>query len=186
MCVTHILSRLAMCVQRIYIWGMIKANLSNIVCAFGLAVSDQLSEATARCLPRDEPAKAIAFLGRETGMTIRALSAHMKLSHAATLRMIDRLSDDGLVTRATSQTDRRAVGLSLTDAGLETYQQLLGARVATAGIVIKGLKASEQEQLKKLLGKALAGMVPPTEAAVQCCRFCDVEACAECPVNGTQ
>ncbi|WP_306259498.1 MarR family winged helix-turn-helix transcriptional regulator [Pararhizobium sp. IMCC21322] len=164
---------------------MIKTDLSNIVCAFGLAVSDRLAVATARCLPRDEPAKAIAFIGRETDMTIRALSAHMQLSHAATLRMIDRLSDDGLVIRATSQTDRRAVGLSLTDDGLETYQQLLGARAATAGSVIEGLESSEQEQLKALLKKALASMVSSPEAAVQCCRFCDVVACSECPVNET-
>lgn len=175
-----------MCVQRIYLCAMVKTDLSNIVCAFGLAVSDQLAVATARCLPRDEPAKAIAFIGREAGMTIRALSAHMQLSHAATLRMIDRLSDDGLVIRATSQTDRRAVDLSLTNTGLETYQQLLGARVATAGFFIAGLKSSEQEQLKKLLRKALIGMVTSPDAAVQCCRFCDVAACDECPVKATQ
>lgn len=172
-----------MYVQRIYICVMNKPDLSNIICAFGLAVSDQLAVTTAQCLPRDEPAKAIAFIGREAGMTIRALSTHMKLSHAATLRMIGRLSEDGLVSRSMSQTDRRAVGLSLTDAGLKTYRQLLDARTTTAGFVIGGLKANEQEQLGRLLRKVLADIVPSPEEAVQCCRFCDVVACEDCPVN---
>ena len=162
---------------------MTSIHPENVVGALALTLSDQIVATADTFLPRHEPAKAIAFIGRETGMTIQRLSDQMRLSHAATLRMVDRLVQDGMVCRSASAEDRRAVLLSLTGEGRRIYADILVARSACVTDALNALTKAERAQFGQLASKILAALAKTPDQAAQSCRFCDVPACKNCPVG---
>ena len=62
-------------------------------------------------------ASALALIAHKPGLSIRMLSVGVGLSHAATVRLVDRLSTEGLVERREHSTDGRTRSLHLTEAG---------------------------------------------------------------------
>jgi DNA-binding MarR family transcriptional regulator len=82
------------------------------------------------------------------------LNRHVLLSQPALSRMVDRLADRGLVSRATDPRDGRGVGLSLTADG-RAVQRRIGRRHArsVAGAMLTGLSPGELRQLEELCAK---------------------------------
>jgi DNA-binding MarR family transcriptional regulator len=82
------------------------------------------------------------------------LNRHVLLSQPALSRMVDRLADRGLVSRAADPSDGRGVGLSLTAQG-HAVQRRIGRRhgrsVATA--MYGGLTPAELRQLAELCAR---------------------------------
>lgn len=82
------------------------------------------------------------------------LNRHVLLSQPALSRMVDRLAERGLVSRAADPSDGRGVGLALTGPG-RAVQRRIGRRharsVATA--MRAGLTPAEQRQLAELCAK---------------------------------
>ena len=64
------------------------------------------------------------------GITVGQLAAEERVSTAAMSKRVSRLERDGLVTRTKSETDRRQVGLSLTDDGQRTLRRVRSRRTA--------------------------------------------------------
>jgi DNA-binding MarR family transcriptional regulator len=64
------------------------------------------------------------------GVTVGALAAGERVSTAAMSKRISRLERDGLVTRLQSETDRRRVGLRLTEDGQRTLRRVRSRRTA--------------------------------------------------------
>jgi DNA-binding MarR family transcriptional regulator len=85
------------------------------------------------------------------------LNRHVLLSQPALSRMVDRLADRGLVSRATDPRDGRGVGLALTEAG-KVVQRRIGRRHArsVASAMLTGLTPDELRQLEELCGKLAA------------------------------
>jgi DNA-binding MarR family transcriptional regulator len=85
------------------------------------------------------------------------LNRHVLLSQPALSRMVDRLADRGLISRAADPSDGRGVGLALTREG-QALQRQIGRRhgrsVATA--MQGGLTQAEQRQLAWLCAKLAA------------------------------
>lgn len=88
------------------------------------------------------------------------LNRHVLLSQPALSRMVDRLAERGLVSRATDPTDGRGVGLALTDAGREA-QQRIGRRHArsVAEAMLEELTPAELRRLEELCTKLAAAGV---------------------------
>jgi DNA-binding MarR family transcriptional regulator len=82
------------------------------------------------------------------------LNRHVLLSQPALSRMVDRLADRGLVSRAADPRDGRGVGLALTEEGT-AVQRRIGRRHArrVAGAMLAGLTPAELRQLEELCGK---------------------------------
>jgi DNA-binding MarR family transcriptional regulator len=82
------------------------------------------------------------------------LNRHVLLSQPALSRMVDRLAERGLVSRATDPTDGRGVGLALTSRG-QAVQRRIGRRharsVATA--MTARLTPAELRQLAELCAR---------------------------------
>jgi DNA-binding MarR family transcriptional regulator len=82
------------------------------------------------------------------------LNRHVLLSQPALSRMVDRLAERGLVSRATDPTDGRGVGLALTGRG-QAVQRRIGRRharsVATA--MTARLTPAELRQLAELCAR---------------------------------
>ena len=64
------------------------------------------------------------------GITVGELAAEERVSTAAMSKRVSRLERDGLVTRTQSETDRRQVGLTLSDEGQRTLRRVRSRRTA--------------------------------------------------------
>ena len=64
------------------------------------------------------------------GVTVGELSAEERVSTAAMSKRVSRLERDGLITRTPSDSDRRCVGLTLTDEGQRTLRRVRSRRTA--------------------------------------------------------
>ncbi len=155
----------------------------NSVSALCLNLADEIGQAVAAFAPRNEPAQAIAYIGRAPSLTIRHLSGLLGLSHAATVRLVDRICADGLVMRSPSEEDGRAVGLSLTAQGQERYENMLSARSVLVERTLSVLNKEDRVAFAQLARKLLSSCIYSAEDAARGCRFCDVEACHDCPVR---
>lgn len=176
-------NRALSCVRNAYIFSGMDHKDTNAISALCLQFADELGQAVAMFTPRNEPAQAIAYIGRTQSLTIRHLSGLLGLSHAATVRLVDRMCVDGLVIRGPSEADGRAVGLALTSQGQERYEKMLDARSVLVERTLSVLNKEDQAALAQLARKLLSSRVYTVENAVRGCRFCDVEACHDCPVR---
>lgn len=82
------------------------------------------------------------------------LNSAMVTSGTMTNR-IDRLAQEGLVTRTQSEEDKRSYLIGLTEKGHRLVSQTLEAHVKTLHRLIDGLSQQDQEQLISLLKKTL-------------------------------
>src|SRR3546814_20868810 len=83
----------------------------------------------------------------EPGLSIRTLAIGVGLSHAGTVRLVDRLATEGLIERRGHATDRRARSLYLTAAGQTVCVEVLNARDQ---ILAEGLSVLSNEELVML------------------------------------
>jgi DNA-binding MarR family transcriptional regulator len=85
------------------------------------------------------------------------LNRHVLLSQPALSRMVDRLAERGLVSRAADPGDGRVVRLALTEEGL-TVQRRIGRRHgrSVAQAMLTGLTPEELRQLEEICAKLAA------------------------------
>lgn len=166
-----------------YIFNLMNQRDANAISALCLHFADELGQAVAVFAPRNEPAQAIAYIGRAPSLSIRHLSGLLGLSHAATVRLVDRMCFDGLVTRSPSKDDGRAVGLSLTVLGQDRYKKMLSTKGILVERTLEVLSKQDQAAFAQLARKLLSSRAHSADEAARGCRFCDIEACHDCPVR---
>ena len=74
--------------------------------------------------------------------------------------VMDRLEEQGLVTRERSSADRRVVRAHLTEAGARLVAEVFPGHASAVAELVEGLRPEEQEELRTLLkrlGKGIAG-----------------------------
>jgi len=79
------------------------------------------------------------------GVTVGDLAAEERVSTAAMSKRVSRLERDGLVTRTQSETDRRQVGLTLTDEGQRVLRRVRSRRTAWLASRLDTLSPDELE-----------------------------------------
>nr|WP_261399120.1 MarR family transcriptional regulator [Leisingera daeponensis] len=94
---------------------------------------------------------ALCALGHQPGLSNDALSRLLDLTHTGTVRLVDRLAEDGLVRRQAAEHDRHSVALFLTEAGQAARENILRERLAALEAVTGGLSDDEQKDLARLL-----------------------------------
>lgn len=77
------------------------------------------------------------------GVTVGELAAEDRVSTAAMSKRVSRLERDGLVARTQSETDRRQVGLTLTDEGQRVLRRVRSRRTAWLATRLDTLSADE-------------------------------------------
>ena len=93
----------------------------------------------------------LATLARSQAMTQRELAARMPSDPSTVRAMLVLLEKQGLVTREAHPTDARARTVSLTRAGVRTYQQAFDAGQEIRDQMAESLSASESRTLLSLL-----------------------------------
>jgi DNA-binding MarR family transcriptional regulator len=82
------------------------------------------------------------------GIGVRELAARERVTPPALSNHVDRLERDGLVSRTPSASDRRRVGLTLTDEGQRMLRRVRSRRTAWLATRLRGLSAEELEAVE--------------------------------------
>jgi DNA-binding MarR family transcriptional regulator len=82
------------------------------------------------------------------GIGVRELAARERVSPPALSNHVDRLERDGLVTRTPSASDRRRVGLTLTDEGQRLLRRVRSRRTAWLATRLRALSPEELEAVE--------------------------------------
>jgi len=77
------------------------------------------------------------------GVTVGELAVDERVSTAAMSKRVSRLERDGLVTRTQNQTDRRRIGLTLTEDGQRTLRRVRSRRTAWLASRLSALSPTE-------------------------------------------
>lgn len=102
------------------------------------------------------------------------------LSQPGTVRLVDRLAEEGLVERRPGG-DRRTLALFTTARGRAAARQVLAARAHSLRDLLELLDADERARLVPLLEKLASGLAQDRPQALTSCRLCDRAACAQGP-----
>jgi DNA-binding MarR family transcriptional regulator len=79
---------------------------------------------------------------------VRELAARERVTPPAMSNHVDRLERDGLVSRTPSASDRRRVGLTLTDEGQRMLRRVRSRRTAWLATRLRGLSPEELEAVE--------------------------------------
>jgi MarR family transcriptional repressor of emrRAB len=154
----------------------------NMLGAFVLAVSDRLRRETAEAIGHTgASASALITVAHFPGRTIEFLRHAIGLSHPATVRVVDRLVERGLVRRRTASRGP-AVALTPTAAGKRQARRILEIRQKVIADSVPELSTAESQTLAAILERAL-GHLSESPGTTHC-RLCDMQRCPrpDCPV----
>jgi len=174
-------------------------RLTNLVGAFALALTDRVREATEATAHHTAagPSALVALHEFVDGRSLEELRQVVGLTHSGTVRLVDRLAEQGHVERRTGR-DGRSVALVLTARGRRVAQRVIDARAQAIDALLTNLSDDERSALAALterllaavtedrLGERARGRLP---AGGWLCRQCDFDACGrprgECPIANT-
>lgn len=165
---------------------MSKLRTANLLGALAGAVNDRL-DAQLRSHPNQNSSAAAALnlIALYEGCSNAMLSAGLKLSHPATVRLVDKLEAAGLVESRTGAADRRAVALFLTPGGQVRTREVLQQRCVALEAVIDLLTPDQRRQLDGIAETLLAALTTTPLEGGHICRLCDEVICPQdiCPVH---
>jgi MarR family transcriptional repressor of emrRAB len=166
--------------HRAYTFEMPTVTEGNLLGALVIGLHDRLVVALNESsgLAAEGPA-ALVTLYWEPNITIRRLSEVLDRSHAATVRIVDRLEEAGLARRK-SAADLRERRVVLTTRGHRTAEAVLDARHHVLDEALSVLAEDERQVLNLLLAKVTAALTGRTDEAAVICRLCDER---ECPLD---
>lgn len=169
--------------------GSDPARAANVLGALALALADRMSaaveESSAHSGTGAAALSALHHFLRDPSIDL--LRQVLGLTHSGTVRLVDRLEQDGLVRRAAGP-DGRTTVVRLTPAGRRTAAKVTAGRADLLAAALAVLPAAEQEQIADLAGRVLVGLKRGAGATRWSCRLCDTVACGRlegrCPVAG--
>ncbi|MGY6499873.1 MAG: MarR family winged helix-turn-helix transcriptional regulator [Acidimicrobiales bacterium] len=163
-----------------------QGRLENLLGALVVALGDEVDDATERVAGHGPSAPAaLVGLYRRPEQSIEQLRWSVGLSHSATVRLVDRMEADGLVTRRPG-VDARTVALVLTPKGRRRTVRLQQSRRQVMGRALVGLSTIERRQLESMLDRMLRTQAARAEDPTPICRLCELAVCPlrRCPVPG--
>lgn len=159
-------------------------RLVNIFGALALGVADRVRWAALdESGLGGEGAAALVVIGHQPGLSIDQLSRVLGLSHAGTVRLVDRLEAAHLAFRRVADHDRRALTLKLTEEGLKRREALLERRREVLGGMLKEVAGADFAMLERAFDAILQKLPNDAISALTVCRFCNEQRCAQCPMD---
>ena len=177
------MSKLAATLLHTYIGHVDRTT--NLLGALSLAIADRVRSGLKETFNRSgEASAAIVVLGYAPGLSVEPLRQVLGLTHAGTVRLIDRLAADGLVERREAE-DRRAIALHLTEKGSRLRQKLMDRRLEILEGMLTEFTTDERLTLGRLIAKLLTGLPESEMAKHRICRLCAAAVCEDCPIPGS-
>ena len=163
-------------------------RLENLLGATVLAGADRTTAAIADALGSGGAAPGVlVHLAAYPGESAEALHRVLRISQPATVQVVQRLVDRGLVERRPGH-DRRTHALHLTADGRRVHAALLERRAQVLAELLAPLSEAERERLVPLLETIVSGLADDRPGALTTCRLCDRAACCSgpgCPLEHT-
>ena len=160
-----------------------KQQTANLLGATVLALYDELRLAVESYTGRTgESPSAVVILGHQPGISNDQLSKLVNITHTGTVRLVDRLVEDGLVERRSSRLDKRSKALYLTASGEAAREEILKAREVKMSSALNQLTSEECNSLNSILGKLLVEVSRDDTHKLSICRLCDANSCPNCPI----
>src|ERR1700743_2262218 len=124
---------------------MSRLRTANMLAAFAGEVSERVADVL-KSHPNqtDSAPAALNIMSFWDGITNAELARALKLSHTATVRLVDKLEAQGFV-RSSEGKDRRATYLHLTEAGRKIVVPALVGRCAAVEGYLKALTETEEQ-----------------------------------------
>jgi MarR family transcriptional repressor of emrRAB len=152
---------------------------ANLAGALAIALADRLGEQLA------SDSAALLTLYERGPLTVEFLRRVIGLSHSATVRLVDRLSNQRLAKR-TAGPDARSIFIRLTPRGRRRAEALRERREEALTRALAALDARERAEFARLAEKLLVRLTGGRWHARLICRLCDHGVCqagAACPVD---
>ena len=93
---------------------------------------------------------------RDRQPTMQALGRHLGLDKSSISGLVDRAQRRGLVTRTVSAADRRAVRVSITDAGRQLADQVTAGFTERIEMLVAGVSGQDRQRLSQLAAQIVA------------------------------
>lgn len=95
--------------------------------------------------------ETILYYSDHGGSNIKDLSTHLKVTHQAARKLVDKLKSKGILTSSVSPDDRRFARVHLTDSGSQLCDRLKESGTLTGENILLGFSADEKHTLLKYL-----------------------------------
>lgn len=106
--------------------------------------------------------KIMDFLSRHDGCMQKDLAALCNIEPATISRLLDRMEQDGLLTRRTVEGNKRAVAVSLTPLGRKRNKEMVTIRDHVEEHELEGFSPAEREQFYEYLTRLYANLTKET------------------------
>jgi DNA-binding MarR family transcriptional regulator len=159
---------------------------ANILGALALLIQDRVQTRWQEELGLSPMAAATLIqVEWESGCSIELAARYIGLSHSATVRIVDKLVEAGLVSKDRTDKDARVQSLKLTRAGKRIEQQLHAARNKVTDELLSLLPPQQVDALGSSIGTILRGAVTDPVESYTTCRVCDENRCQVeiCPIQ---
>jgi len=161
-------------------------HTANILGALSVLIQDRVESAWQAALDLSPmAAAALVQVDNEPGSSIESVATRIGLTHSATVRVIDKLAERGLVEKDRARKDARAQSLKLSKDGKRVIQELHAARNRVTDDLLTGLNATQRLALEHAVSAILHRTVEPGREADVTCRVCDDRRCSPdiCPIR---
>jgi DNA-binding MarR family transcriptional regulator len=162
------------------------SHTANILGALSLLIQDRVEGAWQSDLDLSPmAAAALVQVDNEPGSSIEAVAGRIGRTHSATVRVVDKLAERGLVEKDRARQDARAQSLKLSKAGKRTLQQLHATRNQVTDELLTSLDPAQRTALESAIRAILHRCVEPGRQADVTCRVCDDRRCTPdiCPIR---
>lgn len=155
---------------------------ANLLGALSLVIADRMADEMEQAGGRSGSGAAAlsALLHFLDQPSVDLLRRVLGLTPSGTVRLVDRLEQDGYVHRGPGA-DGRSVSVSLTETGRIAAERVAAARTRVLLSALAVLSEEERELACRLLGKVLAGLIRGPGATRWICRLCDTGTCRSAP-----
>ena len=158
---------------------------ANLLHAMATAIADRQLSAMTETVELSPTAIAVVLtLGQYTRQSLTDLATITALSHSATVRLVDRLEQEGLVERGKDK-QGRSVPVSLTATGQETYTRLRRKQSEALTRLLDPLSQDDKNALTRVAERLLTQLTDAGASRDHICRYCDEAVCIQtgCPVE---
>lgn len=144
------------------------AEISDLMNAFGelREAERRLAEASREYMKlNDTDMRALHYLivhgHRGAVVTPSAIATHLRISSAATTKLLDRLARDGHITREPHPTDRRALAISITPHTRSSAMATVGKQQSRRFFAAARLTSAEREVVTRFIRDMAAELSHP-------------------------
>jgi DNA-binding MarR family transcriptional regulator len=157
-------------------------HTSNVVAAWILAGHDRLREGMRSAGVDDRELAAVTLVSTHDGCTVEWLRVRIGLTQSGTVRLVDRLSERGMLQRGPST--GRGVPLHLTPDGEQLLQEWHEVRERTVQGLLTAVPVEQRAGLVQAMATALLSEERARPQADATCRTCSWPECGQdCPVD---